>query len=312
MFLREAIAVSIFLIVVGVIYLKEIHLLTRFIYNRLRKKQEVPYFFAKRAVILHLLALVGVFCILYGYFIEPYRVEIKKIDVFTEKFKNAKLKLVQISDLHCDIKIRNEYKLIEKINALKPDIIVFTGDTINTPEALPLFKSTMRKLKANIAKLAVKGNFDVWDWGKLDLFSGTDFTVLDEEVIQLEKDGELFFVSGLSRDRYMKLNGLLKKIPSGYYSIFLYHSPGLAEDLKGLNVDLYLCGHTHAGQVALPFYGALVTLSKYGKKYESGKYIIGNTMLYVNRGIGMEGGFAPRVRFFSRPEITVFNIKPKR
>ena len=56
----------------------------------------------------------------------------------------------------------------------------------------------------------------------------------------------------------------------------------------------------------------MVTLSKYGKKYESGKYIVGDTVLYVNRGIGMEGGYAPRVRFWARPEITVFNIVSER
>jgi predicted MPP superfamily phosphohydrolase len=78
-----------------------------------------------------------------------------------------------------------------------------------------------------------------------------------------------------------------------------------------LNVDLYLCGHTHGGQVALPLYGALVTLSKFGKKYESGMYTVGDTILYVNRGIGMEGGLTPKVRFLARPEITVFDIVPK-
>jgi len=63
--------------------------------------------------------------------------------------------------------------------------------------------------------------------------------------------------------------------------------------------------------VALPVYGALVTFSKFGKKYEAGLYREGQTWLYVNRGIGMEGGGAPRFRFWSRPEITVFEIRPR-
>ncbi|MEJ2705392.1 MAG: hypothetical protein P8Z79_23375, partial [Sedimentisphaerales bacterium] len=85
----------------------------------------------------------------------------------------------------------------------------------------------------------------------------------------------------------------------------------LIEDITDFPVDLYLAGHTHGGQVALPFYGALVTLSEYGKEYESGKYQVGTTTLYVNRGIGMEGGPVPRVRFWARPEITVFEVMPK-
>jgi hypothetical protein len=83
------------------------------------------------------------------------------------------------------------------------------------------------------------------------------------------------------------------------------------EDLNGTNVDLYLAGHTHGGQIALPFYGAIITLSKFGKKYESGEYRVGNTILYVNRGLGLAGGFNPKMRFFARPEITVFDLKPK-
>ena len=64
--------------------------------------------------------------------------------------------------------------------------------------------------------------------------------------------------------------------------------------------------------MALPLYGALLTLSKFGKRYEAGLYREGATTLYVNRGIGMEGGPAPRVRFWARPEVTVIEIAPAR
>jgi predicted MPP superfamily phosphohydrolase len=78
--------------------------------------------------------------------------------------------------------------------------------------------------------------------------------------------------------------------------------------MEASKIDLYLAGHTHGGQVALPFYGALITLSKTGKKYESGLHHLSNTYMYTNRGIGMEGGKAPRVRFCARPEVTVIDI----
>ena len=105
-------------------------------------------------------------------------------------------------------------------------------------------------------------------------------------------------------------NAAMENVPGDAFSVFLYHFPGLIEDVGDLNIDLYLAGHTHGGQIRLPFYGALVTLSRYGKKYEAGEYAVGDTILYVNRGIGMEGGLAPRVRFLCRPEITVFDIVP--
>lgn len=261
--------------------------------------------------ILYFLALVGALCFLYSYFIEPYWIEVKTLDIYTDKLKGANVKIVQISDLHCDKKVRNEYKLADIINPLKPDIIVFTGDTLNTPAALPVFKDAMKKLNASIGKYAVRGNFDVWFWSDLDLFDDTGFEILDKGTVKLTKDHEVFFISGLSYEHQDEYYDVLKNIPSEHYSILLYHTPDLIEDLKGLSADLYLAGHTHGGQIAIPFYGAVITFSRYGKRYEAGKYIVDNTLLYVNRGIGMEGGVIPRVRFCSRPEITVFDLKPK-
>ena len=103
----------------------------------------------------------------------------------------------------------------------------------------------------------------------------------------------------------------LKDVPPDAFTLFLYHTPDLILEAAATNrVDLYCAGHTHGGQVALPVYGALVTLSKFGKKYESGLHREGPTHLYVTRGVGMEGGSAPRVRFFARPEITVIELAP--
>ena len=99
-------------------------------------------------------------------------------------------------------------------------------------------------------------------------------------------------------------------IPPDAFSIFLYHAPDLILNAASQNVDLYCAGHTHGGQVALPGYGAIVTFSKFGKKYEAGLYREKKTFLYVNRGIGMDGGYRPRVRFWARPELTIIDVVP--
>ena len=75
--------------------------------------------------------------------------------------------------------------------------------------------------------------------------------------------------------------------------------------------DVQLSGHTHGGQVALPWYGAVVTLARHGKRFESGLHRVDSTPLYVSRGTGMEGRAAPRIRFLSRPEIAVIEIRPE-
>jgi predicted MPP superfamily phosphohydrolase len=309
--IQEVISFSLFLFVIGLVYLKEIRLIIEAIAYKITGKAVRPLFLSARAIIIHILAFIGLICFAYGYFIEPYWLQVKTVTLYTDKLKHTQLTVVQISDLHCDVKLRNENKLAPLINPLNPDIIVFTGDAINDAKALPVFKKTLNSLNARIGKFAVRGNFDVFVWWNLDLFGNTGFKVLNKENVRLSKDGEMFYIAGLSRLKPEMWRKALSNLPASTYNIFLYHTPALAESVMTGNVDLYLAGHTHGGQVALPFYGALVTLSKHGKKYESGLYKVGRMILYVNRGIGMEGGFAPRVRFLARPEVTVFHIYPK-
>lgn len=301
---EELVTVLVFLLTWAVIYLIEI----RYILYFLRKK---VFPRGKLAGVVHALAIIGVGCFLYSYFIEPTWIEVKHIEIRTDKLHNTELTIVQISDLHCDERIRNEKKLPAIINTLNPDLIVFTGDALNTPHALTAFQKTLSSLKATIGKYAVRGNFDVWYWNTLPLFQETGFTELNGQAA-FSKDGESFSISGLSVDRHLNDFSFLERLKPESYNILLYHYPGINEELRGVPVDLFLSGHTHGGQVALPFYGALITLSKYGKKYESGRYDFDGKVLYVNRGIGMEGGSAPRIRFWARPEITVFHIRPNK
>jgi len=134
--------------------------------------------------------------------------------------------------------------------------------------------------------------------------------VLDKYSVTLGKGSETITVAGVNFWNPEAWGNVLRYNKPDKFNIFLYHSPDLIEDVKDSNVDLYLAGHTHGGQVCLPFYGAIITFSKFGKKYEAGRYKVGDAELYVNRGLGMEGGKAPRVRFFARPEIAVFDIVP--
>jgi predicted MPP superfamily phosphohydrolase len=73
-------------------------------------------------------------------------------------------------------------------------------------------------------------------------------------------------------------------------------------------VDLQVSGHTHGGQVRVPGFGALVTGSLYGKRFEAGRIQVGSMILYVTRGLGLEGAAAPRLRLFCRPEMVLWEI----
>lgn len=307
--INEIIVLFIFVAAVAFIYIGETVLISLCIYNKLRGRKR-RILLNRWVIPLHLIAILGIVCFCYGYFIEPYRIEVKYIEIETSKLKDTSFRVVHISDLHCDKRPANEKTIVKIVNNLKPDVIVFTGDAINRPLFLPVFKETTKNLNAPLGKFAVYGNWETNHWPNLDYYSQTGFELLDVNTVRLEKNDEAITISGLSCNNPQSDWRTLHKLSNEIYNIFLFHYSDLIESAENFNVDLYLCGHTHGGQVALPFYGALITMSKTGKKYESGRYIVGKTILYVNRGLGMDS-YQPRIRILAKPEITVFDIRPK-
>ena len=258
------------------------------------------------------LAAGGALCFAYGYFIEPYWPSVTHIQIKTAKFKagSRPIRLVQISDLHCDSKPRLEERLPALIANERPDLIVFTGDSINSPDGLPVLKTCLTSLAQIAPTFVVKGNWDMDFWHHLDLFGSTGVQELNGDMVVVNKEGSGICIAGIAAGDESRAAATTDKMPAEAFNIFLYHYPDLIFEIAARHVDLYCAGHTHGGQVALPFYGALITLSRFGKRFESGLYRVDQTLLYVNRGLGMDGGMVPRVRFFARPEITVFDIQP--
>jgi uncharacterized protein len=256
------------------------------------------------------LAGAGAVCVAYGRLVEPFWPEVVRVRVESEAWPASAgpLRIVHISDVHSDPAPRLEERLPSLIAAERPDLIVFTGDALNDPAGLPVFRSLISRLSGIAPVLAVRGNWDVWYWSELDLLGGTGAQELDARGAALAVRGATVFVAGAPVGR--AASGLAARggAPAGALRVFLYHYPDEVYAADAAGADVYLAGHTHGGQVALPGYGALVTLSRFGKRFEAGLYRVGRTQLYVNRGIGMEGGSAPRVRFWARPEITVIDV----
>jgi predicted MPP superfamily phosphohydrolase len=198
------------------------------------------------------------------------------------------------------------------IAAEKPDLIVFTGDALNSPAGLPIFMDCLTKIAAIAPTFAVRGNWDVRYWFDLDLFGGTGTRELRSEAMRVDVRGTPVWVAGVPVGQESRIGQVLDPIPGDELRVFLYHYPDEIHEVARRKADLYCAGHIHGGQIALPFYGALVTLSRLGKQFEAGLYRVGATWIYVNRGIGMEGGRMPRVRFCARPEVTVIEIHPTR
>jgi uncharacterized protein len=248
----------------------------------------------------------GLLCFAYGVLVEADWLEVTRTVVETAKLPRGKrLRIVHLSDLHVDRRSRTLAKLPEVVRAEHPDLVVFTGDAINTEEGAAIFRETLGQLEAASGRFSVKGNHDVWYWNHLDLFGGNVATELKDDAPVLVADGDVA-LCGAPYGATGNLDACLRAA-APRFAVVAYHTPDLVEGFEPLGPDLYLAGHTHGGQVRAPFYGALVTMSKFDKKYEMGRYQVGPTILYVNRGIGFESS-APRVRFACRPEVAVIDI----
>ena len=310
----EYLRVLLFLAFIAVVYVLAASIGVRWLRHKLNRttlsKNPRPVWY--HSIVLTL-AGVGLLCFGYGYFVEPYWLSVTHVSINSPKLTlgSRPIRIVHISDLHSDPKPRLEERLPRAIAAEQPDLIVFTGDSINSPAGLPVFRECLTELAKIAPTFVVKGNWDAWYWHDLNLFAGTGAHELNGSSSLVEVRGAPIWVSGVAVDDEKMMEQAVSSMPEGAFKVFLYHYPDLIAAAAALKVDLYCAGHTHGGQVALPLYGALITFSKYGKRYEAGLYREGETWLYVNRGIGMEGGPVPRVRFWARPEVTVIEISPE-
>lgn len=309
----EHVRIGLFLTAVVLIYFLAGGVLVRFVLQRfgLTRLPTGRGAVRTRRVILGLAAL-GTLCIASGFLVEPYWPAVTHVFIRSPKLPRGSrpVRIVHVSDIHSDQLPRLERRLPGIIAAQEPDLIVFTGDAINSPAGLPVFRRCMTEVARVAPTFAVRGNWDVYLWGGLDLFRGTGVRELDGTAVKVEVGGTPVWVGGVAVGSEGRIREALAPIPPADLSVFLAHYPDEVEQVAGRGADLYCAGHTHGGQIALPFYGALATLSRYGKRFEAGLHLVGRTHLYVNRGIGMEGGSVPRVRFCSRPEVTVIEFRP--
>ena len=257
---------------------------------------------------------LGLLCLPYGWFVEPYWPQVERVRIETAKLApgTGPVRLVLISDTHCDSVERVEPRVPDLVRELKPDVIVFAGDALNSEEALPVFRKLATRLAAIAPTYSVRGNWEVWWFPHLDVAAGTGMVQLDGDAVPIRARGAEIWLGGVAVQNQGGVASALKKTTAGKFTVLAHHYPESAPGAIEKGADLVLSGDTHGGQVRLPLIGALVriTRGKTGEYYDIGLHRIGEGWLYVNRGLGMEGGRAPRVRFLCRPEVTLIEIVP--
>jgi uncharacterized protein len=309
--LDELIRASVFVTAVVLVYVLAGEILFKMWRRRKRVAgRRIPHRKRRYRRVVLGLAVIGLVCMAYARWVEPNWLQVTHVEIVTSKIPPGTfpIRIVQISDVHSEARPRLERRLPAVISAQKPDLIVFTGDAANEPAGVPVFNKLMKGLCAIAPTYAVAGNWDVNASWRGELFKSTGVKELIGEPEKVSLRGVDLWLAGAPFDQPELVKPMLNTIPRGAITVLLFHTPDLVQSLEPGTVDLYCAGHTHGGQVALPFYGALITFSKFGKKYESGLFHVGDTLLYVNRGIGMEGGPVPRVRFCARPEVTAIDL----
>ena len=229
--------------------------------------------------------------------------------------------IVLLSDFHYDpiFSVHPLKTAIGIVNDLRPDLIALTGDFVSLP---PFYSNDEKAAAASepCAQLltqmhaphglwAVLGNHDFFSNPRhvTDALNGVGIKVLSNRSVPIEAMGGRFWLSGVNDvlGGEADLDATLQEIPRDDATVLLVHEPDFADYVARFPVDLQLSGHTHGGQVRIPFVHPFY-LPELGRKYMAGSYQVGPLSLYTNAGLGT---VALPIRFNCPPEITFLTIR---
>jgi len=269
-----------------------------------RPRPKTALAFAASSVCLILVAVDA-------FLIEPTWLEVSQVRLASPKLERP-VRIVLLADLQTDHFGPYQREVFERVLREKPDLVLLAGDYLQSdPQARETLRTQLNdflrqiEFSAPAGVFAVRGNID-WDrWTE-------SFAALPVTTVERTQSYELrdLRLTCLSRtDSYDTLLRIPRADP-GRFHLVLGHSPNYA--LGRIDADLLLAGHTHGGQVCVPFIGPALTLSDVPRRWASGLTDLPTeAKLLVSRGVGMERHFAPRLRFLCRPELVVIDLVPE-
>ncbi|MBP9718109.1 metallophosphoesterase [Candidatus Gracilibacteria bacterium] len=312
------------IIIIGFLLLDGL-VIYRLISRRARhtNKKRKPWY--KGALVLAVIAWLTVF---YGSYIEPQIILVNRQTINLTEKPTHTITIALISDTHVGPFKRDRFmqRAVDKINSLHADAIVLDGDFISFQASETKYLEPLKNLQA---KLGVYGTLGNHDYG-VDAegnFSNNDMAnsvrdslvslgvnVLRNQGVVLENNGSSLRLIGTDEIQTGRasIRGALGSVGSSttarYPTILLAHNPDTATYAQKYGIDLVLAGHTHGGQVRLPFIGPVPPLPQHlPRKYDRGLFSsdFGKTQLFITSGIGESGA---RARLFVPPEIALLTI----
>jgi len=246
---------------------------------------------------------------LYSFLVEPHRLEISRVTIQSGKLEEP-IRVAVIADLQTDHPEDYEKHVIELVAAENPDLILLAGDYLHISDESDYLAAKAKLnaifleigLEASLGVYAVRGNTDWGDW--MEIFAG--ISVIPFEGTSSYDLGPLV-LTGLS----LQDSGNPNLVVSGQekFHVVLGHKPDYS--LGQVDADLLIAGHTHGGQVRLPFLGPVIMVSRVPRTWAAGiTQLAPGKHLVVSRGIGLERHNAPRLRFLCRPELVIIDLLP--
>lgn len=247
----------------------------------------------------------------YAVFIEPQWLEVTNYTITTDKLTEP-LRIVIIADIQTDTPGAFEERALKLTKEANSDLILLAGDYLQISEvsdyqqAKHILNGIFKRANLNppLGILAVQGNIDAGrPWFEI-------FKDLPIETISYTRTTDLgpVVLTGLSMED--SFNTALTVSPEEKFHILLGHCPNFS--LGENDANLLVAGHTHGGQVRIPFIGPLLTFSYVPRSWAHGMaQIAENKNLIVSRGLGMERHTAPRLRFLCRPQLVIVDLEPK-
>ncbi len=253
----------------------------------------------------------------YGIWIERYLVRFNRYTIPVPNLPDAfnGFRIVHISDVHLSPLVPYRFLkwLFQKVDRMEKDIIVCTGDYVlgrNVPSRVDKVWTLLRGLHAPYGVYSVLGNCDYWAdaerSSKLLAQSGQD---IQDKTAVIEKNGGRLWLAGAGdfMEHHIPLDRILQSVPGNDCRIVLAHNPDSADTDFKERIDLMLAGHTHGGQIVIPFYG-IPKLPVENKTYSFGlKRSPKNHLVFISKGIGW-GIFPGRINCL--PEIPILTLIP--
>jgi uncharacterized protein len=253
--------------------------------------------------------------------IEPGWLEVTQVRLALPRLPGSfsGFRLVQISDIHMGgwMNIERLTHLLNVVLELSPNLVAITGDFVIDPRRvftsrpdMGKMESALKVLTTHFPTLAVLGNHDYWLNVRAvqAMLERSGVQTLVNSVHKVQIGDEFIYIGGVDdvEEGEARIDQVLAKLPADGCAILMAHEPDFAVKSAATGrFDLQISGHSHGGQVNLPFIGPPI-LPSMAHKYPAGLYQVEQMFQYTNRGVGMT---PPYIRFNCRPEITVFTLE---